>query len=644
MRGKWILSAASLAALTFMGGLSNAALAQTRNAADPSDNSSTTGRVTLGQTITGELSPAGDKDWYRLSVRTGQLYHISLSATQHGDGALDTLVRVVDANGHELARNDDDQRHPPRQGEGAEGGDSADAPANLNSYLEYTPAQNGTVFVEARGFSDDAIGGYTLNVTATPLPPDPASASVNTHARINVGQTLSAALDYAGDKDWYRAELIGGHSYRIELNSGQGEKGVSDTLLNVYDAHGVKIATDDDDGDGLNSYLEFTPTETGVYYLEARGFTDDATGTYTLALKDGDIPADTTTDASLSADGDSRSGVLSPAGDRDWYRVHLNQGQSMRVELNGGEAEGMLNDPFLTLYGPDGKEISHDDDSGEGLNSWLEFIAPAAGDYYLEAKGFGEDATGKYTITLLAGEIPGVADGAEPLNVGAEGRTSVIAPAGDKDWFSIDLVEGRPYRFNVKTGDTNGLADPVLTIFDQNGNQVAQDDDGGTGNNAYLNFVSTKGGTYYAQVSSFDEHGTGSYTINVMDTDVPGNINTDETLAADDGDDRTSAIETPGDLDDYSVQLTGGQRYVIDVNGVGDNPLRDPFLRVLNSEGEEITSDDDSGPGNDSHLVFTPQSTGTFFLQASGAGGTTGAYKISIARQNQHENTRPGRH
>ena len=378
--------------------------------------------------------------------------------------------------------------------------------------------------------------------------------------------------------------------------------------------------------------MEFTPTATGNYFLEARGFGDDATGNYTLSAKEGDIPADATTDASPSAEGDSREGMLSPAGDKDWYRVHLDAGQSMRVALDGGQGEGMLADPFLTLYGPDGKEIAHDDDGGTGLNSWLEFIAPAAGDYFLEAKGFGEDATGKYTITLTAGEIPGVADGAQVLTPGSEGFTSTISPAGDKDWFQVDMVEGRPYRFNVKPTDADGLADPVLTLFDSDGKPVATDDDGGSGSNAYLNFVSVSGGTYYAQVSGFDEHAAGGYTISVSDTDVPGSTSTDETLAADDGDDRTSAIEVAGDLDDYSVTLTAGVHYDITLSGVGDHPLGDPFLTVLNAEGTSITTDDDSGPGNDSRLNFVPQSTGTFFLQASGVGGSTGTYKISISR------------
>src|SRR5204863_2801967 len=107
--------------------------------------------------------------------------------------------------------------------------------------------------------------------------------------------------------------------------------------------------TDDDDGAGLNSYLEFTPTETGAYFLEVRGFGDDATGTYSLSAKEGDIPASASTDAALAPDGDSREGTLSPAGDKDWYKVHLDAGQSMRVSLDGGEGENKLSDAFLAL-------------------------------------------------------------------------------------------------------------------------------------------------------------------------------------------------------------------------------------------------------------------------------------------------------
>ena len=225
-----------------------------------------------------------------------------------------------------------------------------------------------------------------------------------------------------------------------------------------------------------------------------------------------------------------------------------------------------------------------------------------------------------------------MADGAEPLTAGGEGRSSVIAPAGDKDWFQIQLVEGRPYRFHVEGAEPDAISDPTLTIFDSEGHQIASDDDGGKGAAAYLNFVSPTGGTYYAQVTGFNETVTGHYLLQVNDTDIPGNTNTDEELDAESGDDRASAIEIPGDLDYFRVQLTGGQRYDVNVGGNGDHPLTDPFLTVHNEEGVSITTDDDSGPGLDARLSFVPQSTGTFYVAASGNGGSTGGYKISIGR------------
>jgi hypothetical protein len=180
--------------------------------------------------------------------------------------------------------------------------------------------------------------------------------------------------------------------------------------------------------------------------------------------------------------------------------------------------------------------------------------------------------------------------------------------------------------------DEGGLGDPVLTLYDSNGQQVAYDDDGGTGFNAYLNFVSPTGGTYFASVSAYGNSGTGRYAINAYDTDVAGHVATDENLdGANDG--RRSRIDLAGDLDYYRVALEAGQSYLIEVNGDGDNPLADPFLAIVNESNETIASDDDSGDGLDARLRFTPEQSGTYYIQASGLGGSIGWYQMSIVRQ-----------
>ncbi|HWA01312.1 MAG TPA: PPC domain-containing protein [Caulobacterales bacterium] len=589
----------------------------------PPDNAandkSTRARLAAGQTVQGALEYEGDTDWFRLSVRTGQIYHLSLDAGGGDAGLSDPLLILHDANGDEIARNDD---APPT---GEQGG-------TLNSRLDYVPSARGDVFVEARGFNENATGAYVLRAETSALPHDDFANGRNTRGRLAVGQTQRGAIEYGGDVDWLRVTLADGQIYRFQAKSAAGEGPLADPVIRLLDAQGTELASDDDGGEGFNSYLEFTAPRAGNYFVEVRSFDSTATGAYDVSAAAGDIPGDATTDAALSADGDYREGRIGAPGDTDWYRVDMKAGQSVRIALDSA-TEGGVGDPLLAIHGSDGAELASDDDGGEGLNSWLEFTAPSAGAYYIEAKGFSSDATGGYAINLTAGEIPAQADGAEPLAAGGDGRESIISPNDDADWFSIDLVEGRPYRFFVNGAAENGLADPVITLYDADGRQIASDDNGGSGANAYLYFASPTGGAYYAAVSSANHAGSGRYSIRASDTDVPGNVGTDEELQPEPSDDRFSRIEMIGDLDWYRVELVANVRYEISVSGDGDTPLTDPFLAVLNANGEQIASDDDSGPGLDARLRFTPEATDTYYVQASGLSGSTGGYKVSIVRR-----------
>lgn len=580
---------------------------------DAGNDAGTSARVTPGRAQNGALEDEGDADWYRLSVRQGQQYHITLRSAEGASGALtDPLLSLFDGDGNIVNQNDDD-------------GES------LNSALTYIPQASGDVFVVASAYSDAFTGGYALNVTAERAPTDNISADTRTRGRISIGGSVDGALDFERDVDWYRVRLEAGQSYRFTLIS-SGDSPLGDPLLRLRNASGDEIALDDDGGGGLNSYLEFTAPSTGNYFLEANAFAEGSTGGYTLAARAGDVPADASTDASLSADGDYREGVLSPAGDRDWYRIDLREGQGVRVAMTTMQGAGdALGDPYLTIYDAGGTALVSDDDGGEGLNSWLEFVAPAEGAYYVEARGFTEDAVGRYAVSVTPGEIGASMEGAEYLTPGFEGRVSTIGEPGDADWFMVEMIEGRPYRLMASGIEEGALGDPLLTLYDSNGQQVAQDDDGGQGMNAYLTFASPTGGTYFAAVSGYGDS-TGRYELRAVDTDVPGNVYTDEALDST-GDERVSRIDMEGDLDSYRVDLEAGVRYVIEVRGDGRSPLPDAFLNILNEQGETLASDDDSGAGLDARLTFTPETSGAYFIQASGLGGSIGWYVASVTRQ-----------
>jgi hypothetical protein len=577
---------------------------------DIGNDANTRARAASGRSSPGNIEYEGDVDWFRLNARSNQSYRVTVTGGE-GEGQLrDPVLRVIGQDGVELASSDDSD-------------------GSLNPALDWTPQAGGAVFFEVSGYAGSNTGRYALNVNASAAPSDDLAANARTRGRIAPGGSNSSQLDFAGDRDWYRVRLQGGQSYSFILNSG-GDGGL-DPVVKVYDSAGTELAMDDDGGEGLNSYLEFVAPTTGNYYVEARGFSDDATGAYTLTARNGDIPADTTTEISLSPDGDFREGVLAPSGDRDWYKIALAAGQGVRIGMTSSDGGEPLGDPLLAIHGPDGAELVRDDDSGEGLNAWLEFVAPSEGTYFVAAQSFLEDGAGRYLLNITAGEIGANAEGAEYLAANSEGRTSTISNAEDVDWFGITLVEGRPYRFNLNSMEPDALSDPLLTLFDAEGNQVAVDDDGGAGTNAYLSFTSPTGGMYYAAVSGFGGM-TGRYYLGVVDTDVPGSAATDEYLDAA-SDDRTSHIEIAGDMDAYRVELEAGARYVIDVRGSGEAPLADPFLAVIDMNGTRVDSDDDSGDGRDARLRFSSAEGGSYLLQVSGLGGAIGGYTISIVRQ-----------
>lgn len=592
---------------------------------DVGNDAGTNGRVSVGRAVTGNIEYDGDFDWYRLSARTGRRYVVTLAGA--GEGGLgDPMLRVIDGDGNELAANDDSE-------------------GSLNSRLEFTPRTNGNVFVEARGYGDGSSGRYELNVTTERLPRDSVGASTSTGGRVRIGQTVNDALDFPSDTDWYRIRLEQGQSYHFTLNSGEGDNALSDPMLALYDSSGAQIGMDDDGGDGLNSYLEFTAPTTGNYYVGARGFGEDASGAYVLTAHAGDVPATVETDASLSADGDYREGALAPAGDRDWYRVDLAEGQSLRIAMDSSTSGDPLGDPFLVLYGPDGAEVARDDDGGDGLNAFLEHTATVAGPHYVEARGFVDEASGRYLISIVPGEIGSTPDAAQALQANGDPRMSFIGTAGDVDWFVIEMVEGRPYRINVESAEPGALADPMLTLYDSSGTQVAQDDDGGRGLNAFLSYASPTGGPYFVGVSSYGDEGTGRYQIRMVDTDVPGHAYTDELLdAADDG--RASRVEMPGDIDAYRVTLEAGVTYQIEANGAGTNPLADPYLAVIQEGagdaedaavirdgGRRVAFDDDSGEGRNARIRFRPETAGDYIIQVSGHGGSVGDYEVKIVRR-----------
>lgn len=105
-----------------------------------------------------------------------------------------------------------------------------------------------------------------------------------TTASMQAGQAFRGALSPSGDVDVVRIDLRAGDSYTIALE-GIGTNELNDPYLEVYDAFGNLVASNDD-ADGLDSQLTFSPDSTGTYYLVASSY-DGAGADYELTVREG---------------------------------------------------------------------------------------------------------------------------------------------------------------------------------------------------------------------------------------------------------------------------------------------------------------------------------------------------------------------
>ena len=232
------------------------------------------------------------------------------------------------------------------------------------------------------------------------------------------------------------------------------------------------------------------------------------------------------------------------------------------------------------------------------------------------------------------------------IAVGGTGQ-SFIDRSGDEDWFSVELVAGRTYVFDLEGADTSAgtLADPYLVgIYDSGGGLIfgTSNDDNGANRNSRVEYTPTQGGTHYVSAGAFGNN-TGSYTLSMEEEgvfelpppppDLPADTSTPGYIAV--GGTGQSFIDLSGDEDWYRVELVAGRDYFFFLEGADTDAgtLADPYLvGIYDSGGNFIpgTSNDDNGFNLNSLVGYTPTQGGTHYVSAGAFGNNTGSYLIGF--------------
>ena len=488
----------------------------------------TAGTASVGGSSTGEIEYRDDRDWFAVTLEADKVYRIDLEGSRTEAGTLyDPYLRgVYDADGDRISGTTND-----------------DGGAYYNSRMDFTATENATYYVAA-GADGNRTGTYTLSVTdITESVPDDFVAGTGTLGAVSVGGSSTGDIEYEDDRDWFAVTLAAGKTYRIDLEGSPTGAGTlyDPYLRGIHDANGNRISgtTDDDDGVGRNSRVDFTATEDATHYVAA-GAHGDGEGAYTLSVTEiaDDYAAGTETSGAVAVGG-STTGDIEYEDDRDWFAVTLEAGQTYRIDLEGSSTgAGTLGDPYLRgVYDANGDLINGtaNDNGGTGYNSRVEFTATEDATYYAAASGL-RSAEGTYTlsVTNITGGINAVPEVSfsEPEDSDLPATTSTVGAVAvggsatgdierpyDRDWFAVTLEAGKTYRIDLEGSPTYAgtLWNPYLRgVYTADGGLIpgTTNDNGGVGYNSREDFTATENATYYVAADSTWGQ-TGTYTLSV---------------------------------------------------------------------------------------------------------------------------------
>ncbi len=271
---------------------------------DAAASADTTYTLSVGDSFEGVLSDRSDNDWIRVELSEGKDYDIRL----HGIGpeaVVDTVLKIFDADGEEVACNDDID---------------TDA-VQVNSMVEFSPDTSGDYYISPGIYPNNSIddsGTYEVTVF------DEEDNHADTPYSMSVGDRFQGTLDDKFDEDWIRVDLVEGTTYDITLD-GIGPDADTDTVLRIYNQEGEQVGFHDDvdyAAGKVNSVLTFAPDAGGVYFISAGAYrgnpTQDNSGRYQVMVYEAET-----------------SLMLTGTEDWDYFSDHRLKGSPGDDELDG---------------------------------------------------------------------------------------------------------------------------------------------------------------------------------------------------------------------------------------------------------------------------------------------------------------------
>lgn len=505
---------------------------------------------TTAITRSGAISPDTDVDMFSFTVTSGQVVDFDIDTALNGGTGLGSYLRVFNAQGQELAFNNDGSA----PGEGAPG---------FDAYLRYTFAAAGTYYVAVSNFNNisydptsgngdtaggsNATGDYQLIVQALPVDTDDAFTEASVLGAITTTANITnSTINPDIDVDMYRFTVTAGQIVDFDIDTATNGGTGLNSYLRVFNSQGVQLSTNDNAtaiGEatlGFDAYLRVTFAAAGTYYVGVSNYNnttyDGATGNadsagglnsigdYTLTVQTpapvADDADDTIAEAvsigAASTTASTTNGVINPDTDVDMIKFTVTAGQIVDFDIDTALNGSTGLNSYLRLFDSQGNQLASNNNAaalGEtavSFDAYLRYTFTTAGTFYVGVSNAtnvtysattgngdlagGQNSTGDYALVITALPVDPDDSISESSNLGAISTTATSISAGitpdiDVDMYRFTVTAGQIVDFDIDTAlnGAGGLGS-FLRVFNSAGTQLASNDNAAAPGETTLGF------------------------------------------------------------------------------------------------------------------------------------------------------------
>ncbi|MEO8607561.1 MAG: clostripain-related cysteine peptidase [Chloroflexota bacterium] len=312
---------------------------------------------------------------------------------------------------------------------------------------------------------------------------------------ISYGDTISGRIANSKNPDFYLFDGDKGDTVNISATSDD-----TDVYIQLGDKDGnLLVENDDISGSDVNAALEYQLPVSGTYLILVGAYD---TGSYELSLGSDSVPSQGSSNVSDNTlpslgYGDTASGSAISIDKPVVYTFNGKAGDSVSISLSSDQV-----DTYLVLTDQDGNLLAENDDiSDSNVNSHLETVLPANGDYLIGV--FAYDA-GPFDLTLDSGSGNGGAPTTSVSDDNSNAQTASGSINSDNYYIEYPLT-------NVKDGDTisidatatSGDLDLYLGLFKGDTVVAENDDRDQNTTDASIQLPSAEAGDYSVVVTRY---------------------------------------------------------------------------------------------------------------------------------------------